>query len=196
MKLKEMADVSSAGIIKYEEVKVDKYDTEVVLLTGTNISERGNLSLAENNLKKVFVEDDLWLSKKLEAGDIVFMSRGSSLRAAVVREEDTKLNLLPSPNFLVIKAKENVVLPEVVVTFLNSGLGQQVLDRLTTGSSLRNVSVGKLKEIDLILPTKEKQALLKSIFYKNIEALVALDILYDQHDKTFQAAVSHFMGEQ
>lgn len=200
MKLKDMAVVSSAGVIKYEDLKVDKFDKEVVLLTGANISELGCLSLIadkqESNLRKVFVEEELFQSKKLDAGDIVFMSRGSSLRAVIVREEDLQFDLLPSPNFLIIKAKSGLVLPEIIVAFLNSVLGQQVLDRLTTGAALKNVPVGKLKDIDFVLPTQESQDLLAALFYKNIDALKAIDELYLQQVKTFQAALNQLIGRQ
>lgn len=51
--LKEIALVASAGVIRSEDLKVDVYDKEVVLLTGNNVSELGILFLEEGGDEKI-----------------------------------------------------------------------------------------------------------------------------------------------
>lgn len=197
MKLNEIAKIASAGAIKFEDVAVEKYNQEAVLLTGGNILELGYLSLIKegpsSNLKCVFVEKSLFQAKRLEAGDIVFMSRGASLRAAIVNEGDAELGLLPSPNFLVIKADSKIIQPELIVAYLNSAIGQFELEKITVGAALKNVPVGKLKELEIVVPDASEQTQVKKLFYKNIEALQAINTLYERQAKTFESVINNLM---
>lgn len=196
--LKEIALVASAGVIRSEDLKVDVYDKEVVLLTGNNVSELGILFLEEGgdekNIKKVFVEEKTFLEKKLEAGDIVFISRGAHFRAAIVREEDLRFDLLPSPNFLVIKVNPEQS-AEVIVAYLNSFIGQQQLNHIAVGASLRNIPVGKLKDFNIPYLSQEKQSALNTLFYKNIAALESILALYTQQQRVFNAVISNLVEE-
>ncbi len=200
MKLKEVAEVSSAGVIKYEEIQVAPLTQEAILLSGSNLLELGYLSLIKDgenaNLRKVYVEPAIFEAKRLEAGDVIFMSRGASFRATIVQAHDAELNLIPSPNFTVIKANNMKILPEVVVSFLNSPVGQAKLEGLAVGTAIRNVPVGKLRSLELTLPSLEEQKQLQRLFYKNIEVLEAMSVLYRQQNATFQSVVNNMMGEE
>ncbi len=199
MKLKEIAEVNSAGMIKYEEIEVAPLTQPAILLSGANLLELGYLSLIKRgegaNLRRVYVEPAVFEAKRLEAGDVIFMSRGASFRATVVQAEDATFDLIPSPNFTVIKANSMKILPEVIVSFLNSPIGQAKLEGLAVGTAIRNVPVGKLRSLELTVPTLEEQRQLQQLFYKNIEVLTAMSALYRQQNATFQAVVNQMMGE-
>lgn len=76
-------------------------------------------------LKYVYVSAEKLHDNVLKVGDIVLMSRGSNMRAAIVNQQDADKDLIASPNCLVLTANLNYVLPEVIVAFLNSELGQK-----------------------------------------------------------------------
>ncbi|USI87950.1 restriction endonuclease subunit S [Acinetobacter johnsonii] len=147
---------------------------QVGLVNGANISELGDLDFVDAELKYVYVSAEKLHDNVLKVGDIVLMSRGSNMRAAIVNQQDADKGLIASPNCLVLTANLNYVLPEVIVAFLNSELGQKTLDSLSTGATIKNVPARKIKDIDLRVPDLAVQNKIAQIFKQNIETLKAL----------------------
>lgn len=199
MKLKDMVTISS-GSIKFEEQNNSENSLKKVLLVNAvNLSDLGVLELGLEGdgahvAKSVYVTEELYHSKGLKAGDILFMSRGSNLRAGIVREIDTEHALIPSQNFLVIRAGDKI-LPEVIVAYLNSEKGQAELDALCTGAALRHISLSKMKEFQIDLPEKAIQTQIATLFLKNVEVLQSLTQLYQQQERTFEAVTYQLFNE-
>lgn len=168
---------------------------QVGLVNGANISELGDLDLVDAELKYVYVSAEKLHDNVLKVGDIVLMSRGSNMRAAIVNQQDADKGLIASPNCLVLTANLNYVLPEVIVAFLNSELGQKTLDSLSTGATIKNVPARKIKDIDLRVPDLAVQNKIAQIFKQNIETLKSLKVLQMQQKITANAAIQKLMAE-
>ncbi|MDV2483524.1 restriction endonuclease subunit S [Acinetobacter towneri] len=168
---------------------------QVGLVTGANISELGDLDFVDAELKYVYVSAEKLHDNVLKVGDIVLMSRGSNMRAAIVNQQDADKGLIASPNCLVLTANLNYVLPEVIVAFLNSELGQKTLDSLSTGATIKNVPARKIKDIDLRVPDLAVQNKIAQIFKQNIETLKSLKVLQMQQKITANAAIQKLMAE-
>lgn len=168
---------------------------QVGLVNGANISELGNLDFVDAELKYVYVSAEKLHDNVLKVGDIVLMSRGSNMRAAIVNQQDADKGLIASPNCLVLTANLNYVLPEVIVAFLNSELGQKTLDSLSTGATIKNVPARKIKDIDLRVPDLAVQNKIAQIFKQNIETLKSLKVLQMQQKITANAAIQKLMAE-
>ncbi|MCH7309573.1 restriction endonuclease subunit S [Acinetobacter sp. NIPH 1852] len=169
--------------------------TQVGLVNGANISELGDLDFVDAELKYVYVSAEKLHDNALKAGDIILMSRGSNMRAAIVNQQDIDKDLIASPNCLVLTANLNYVLPEVIVAFLNSELGQKTLDSLSTGATIKNVPARKIKDIDLRVPDLAVQNKIAQIFKQNIETLKSLKVLQMQQKITANAAIQKLMAE-
>ena len=168
---------------------------QVGLVNGANISELGDLDFVDAELKYVYVSSEKLHDNVLKVGDIVLMSRGSNMRAAIVNQQDADKGLIASPNCLVLTANLNYVLPEVIVAFLNSELGQKTLDSLSTGATIKNVPARKIKDIDLRVPDLAVQNKIAQIFKQNIETLKSLKVLQMQQKITANAAIQKLMAE-
>ena len=169
--------------------------TQVGLVNGANISELGDLDFVDAELKYVYVSAEKLHDNVLKVGDIVLMSRGSNMRAAIVNQQDADKGLIASPNCLVLTANLNYVLPEVIVAFLNSELGQKTLDSLSTDATIKNVPARKIKDIDLRVPDLAVQNKIAQIFKQNIETLKSLKVLQMQQKITANAAIQKLMAE-
>ena len=168
---------------------------QVGVVNGANISELGDLDFVDAELKYVYVSAEKLHDNVLKVGDIVLMSRGSNMRAAIVNQQDADKGLIASPNCLVLTANLNYVLPEVIVAFLNSELGQKTLDSLSTGATIKNVPARKIKDIDLRVPDLAVQNKIAQIFKQNIETLKSLKVLQMQQKITANAAIQKLMAE-
>ena len=124
--------------------------------------------------------------------DILLMARGSNFRAAIFQEIDLEIPSIASPNIFVIRCKDRV-LPEVIVSFINSGHGQALMDEISIGSTVRGLSISSLKNLEINVPEAEQQKLISSIFYANIEALGLLDKLKVQQKLTVEASLQQLM---
>lgn len=165
---------------------------EVVCLTGNNLLENGLVKLTDGELKKVYVEQSRLEGHILQDRDILLMARGTNFRAALLTEYDLNVPSIASPNVFVIRCGEKI-LPEVIVSFVNSGHGQALMDEIAIGSTVRSLSIAGLKNLEISVPEIEHQKLISSIFYANIEALTLLDKLKAQQLITVEASLQQLM---
>ena len=166
---------------------------EVVCLTGNNLLENGLVQLKGIESKKVYVEQSRLEAHILQDQDILLMARGTKFRAALLKEYALDIPSIASPNIFVIRCGETI-LPEVLVSFINSDHGQIFLEEIAIGSTVRSLSIASLKNLELSVPDIERQKLIASIFYANIEALNLLDKLKVQQLITVEASLQQLMG--
>ncbi|MGB9190956.1 restriction endonuclease subunit S [Acinetobacter sp.] len=165
---------------------------EVACLNGNNLLENGLVQCNEHDLKKVCIEQGRLDGHVLLQDDILLMARGSNFRAALFKENDLKIPSIASPNIFVIRCKDEI-LPEVVVSFINSSHGQALMDEISIGSTVRGLSISSLKNLEFNIPDVDQQKLISSIFYANIEALGLLDKLKVQQQLTVEASLQQLM---
>ena len=83
MKLHEICSSITVGINKFNDAQ-DENLIQVSLLTGQSLNDKGFLDVDTRTTKTVFVDEELIEKKKLKEGDIVFLSKGTNLRASIV----------------------------------------------------------------------------------------------------------------
>ena len=116
MKLHKMCSSIAVGINKFNDTQ-DENLVKVGLLTGQSLNDKGFLDVDTHTTKTVFIDEELIEKKKLKEGDIVFLSKGTNLRASIVTAEQEKLNLFAPATCLVIKVNSEVALPEFLTVF-------------------------------------------------------------------------------
>ena len=94
----------------------------------------------------------------LEPGDVLFASKGTKNFAAIY--EHKNIPAVASTSFFVIRIKDDFkekVLPEYLRWFMNQPLSQKFLQGKAIGTSIASISKSVLSELEILLPTIEKQ---------------------------------------
>lgn len=194
MKLNEICSSITVGVNKFNEAQEENEAlVKMLLLTGQSLNDKGFIDVNADTTKTVFIEPELVEKKKLKSGDVVFLSKGTNLRASIVTEEQEKLNLLAPATCLVIKVNLNLVVPEFLTVFLNSDYGQAVLTNLNKGTAILNIPASSLKEIEISVPDLAAQEKLAEVFHKNYYVLNMLEQLKVQQVKVANAAFQKLM---
>lgn len=92
----------------------------------------------------------------LRNGDIVISAKGDRAKVAVVNNS-RNTPIFPNGSLIVIRLKEGYD-PYYVCAFLESQIGEMVLDQIRTGSSIKSINTGSLAEIKIpFLPKKSER---------------------------------------
>ncbi len=98
----------------------------------------------------------------LKKGDVLFAAKGSKNFAAWY--EDDKMPAVASTSFFVIRLIDNNVLPGYLTWFLNHPDTQTLLKGQAIGSSIASISKAVLSELEVPIPSIQKQELILMIF--------------------------------
>lgn len=156
-------------------------DGDIAYLQSKDFDDNGFLNF---KLQPELKEDRVPKKHLLEPGDVLFASKGTKNFAAVY--EHTNIPAVASTSFFVIRIKEDFkekVLPKYLHWFMNQPISQKFLQANAMGTSMVSIPKSVLSELEILLPTIEKQkAILEinelRIKEKNIKQKI--DSLQDQ----------------
>lgn len=132
---------------------------EIVYLQAKHFDEGGELTET--------LYPDLELDSKIEKhllkkGDILFAAKGSKNFAALY--ENDEMPAVASTSFFVVRLIDKNVLPGYLTWFLNHPTTQSLLKRQAKGSSIASISKVVLSELEIPIPSIQKQELILQIF--------------------------------
>lgn len=132
---------------------------EIVYLQAKHFDERGEL--AET------LYPDLDFNSKFEKhllkeGDVLFAAKGSKNFAAWY--ENDKIPAVASTSFFVIRLNDQNILPGYLTWFLNHQSTQTLIKGQARGSSIASISKAVLSELEIPIPSIQKQELILRIF--------------------------------
>lgn len=163
-----------------------------LLVTGSAIGALGQVLTAE--LQPVIEKSDQSYTKHyLQAGDVLILSRGSSIRAALVTDELASFRLLANATITVIRPDSTKLLGELLVTFINSELGQATLTSLQQGAAIPSLPLKDLKQIEISVPDLSIQEKIQQLFHANITAYQDTIALAEQQKKTSTTVMLQMM---
>ncbi len=176
--------------------KFDKSNTEEastsLLVTGTAIGTMGDV--LTDKLQAVSEKPDQNYTKYyLLAGDVLILSRGSSIRAALVTQELAASKLLANATITVIRPDSIKLLGELLVTFFNSELGQATLSSLQQGAAIPSLPLKDLKQLEISIPDLNTQQKIQAIFHANITAYKDTITLAEQQHKAATTVMLQMM---
>lgn len=123
----------------------------------------------------------------VQDGDVLLSNRGT-FRSAVYRGED--MNVIAASSLYILRIQQKNVLPDFIMIFLNSPLGQKVLGTLNRGSTIQTIPRQSLLTLDVPILSIEKQQQAVSIF-QNFHSRIALyERKTDLHEKMTSYALS------
>lgn len=165
-------------------------------LTAQNFTNLGTLEIDDNAENLVAISPDVLKTQQLKVGDVLLVARGFNMRSAIVREQDMgDMPLVVGVNCFILRCKPNLLLPEVLVSLLNSDYGQTWLAGHNRATITATISVGRLKEWQIDVSSQEKQQQLANFFQQNIVTLQALNQLMQQHQRTASAVFNTLMPQ-
>ena len=132
---------------------------EIVYLQAKHFDEGGELSET--------LYPDLDFDSKIEKhllkkGDVLFAAKGSKNFASWY--ENDKMPAVASTSFFVIRLIDKNVLPGYLTWFLNHPGTQTLLKGQARGSSIASISKAVLLELEIPIPSTQKQELILRIF--------------------------------
>jgi restriction endonuclease S subunit len=135
---------------------------EIIYLQAKHFDESGQLSaVLQPEVKRNKQSERHMLQDK----DILFAAKGLK-NFATVYENDNG-HCVASTTFLVIRLKNEsdcVVLPEFLAWFINHPRTQVLLKRKAKGTSLRSISKQMLEELEIPIPSFDKQRTILAIY--------------------------------
>ena len=165
-------------------------------LTAQNFTDLGTLEIDDNPYSLVAISPEVFTTQQLQVGDGLLVARGFNMRSVIVRAQDMgDIPLVVGVNCFILRAKPNLLLPEVLVSLLNSEYGQAWLATHNRATVTATISVGRLKEWQIDVPSQENQQKLADFFWQNIVTLQALNQLMQQHQRTASAVFQTLMPQ-
>lgn len=104
--------------------------------------------------------DDVREQHLLKPGDLIFKSRGVTNSAAIVKK-DIGPAVLAAPMLLIRPTK--TVLPAYLYWYINLPATQSALAAQAEGTSVRMISKAKLEDLDIPIPSLQKQHLITEV---------------------------------
>lgn len=123
----------------------------------------------------------------VQDGDVLLSNRGT-FRSAVYRGNDT--NLIAASSLYILRVKQSDVLPEFLMVFLNSILGQKSLSILNRGTIIKTIPRQSLLSLDMPVPSLEEQKQAVSIFQNYHARLSLYERKTDLHERVANHALS------
>ena len=165
-------------------------------LTAQNFTDLGTLEIDNNPDSLVAISPEVFTTQQLQVGDVLLVARGFNMRSVIVRAQDMgDIPLVVGVNCFILRAKPNLLVPEVLVSLLNSEYGQTWLASHNRATITATISVGRLKDWQIDVPSQENQQKLADFFWQNIVTLQALNQLMQQHQRTASAVFNTLMPQ-
>ncbi|MBT3235094.1 MAG: restriction endonuclease subunit S [Bdellovibrionales bacterium] len=152
MKLREIIDIKAGYSIRgrIEQVKKDEGDLKLLQMKNVDslegIDYEGLISIKFQGKK----EPD-YLTK----GDVLFVGRGSKFFSVCI--EKALENIAAAPQFLILRTKNESVIPEYVSWYINHKRAQAYFRREAAGTAVTHVSKASLEELVIEVPSIEEQ---------------------------------------
>jgi len=133
-------------------------DTEVRVVKAKDINESGFLNI--ENVDTHEVKSTAALKKaQLEKNDVLITLKGSSFKVALVPEQAQ--DFVVSANIIALTIGDQIR-PEIVAWYLTSPMGVHQLQKCAAGTALMSLNTTQLLEIEIPIPSLEKQEIITS----------------------------------
>lgn len=122
-----------------------------------NLSDMTETDIDYDHLKKIDAEQDSVSRYLLEDGDVLIASKGTVKKVAVFHDQDRAI--IASANITVLRPTADIS-GTYIKLFLESELGQELLETTNTGKNVMNLNTKKIVSIQIPKLQPLKQAFL------------------------------------
>jgi restriction endonuclease S subunit len=153
--LKEISEII-AGYTFREALKSDPRGETQVLLA-KNINDDGSINYPE------LIRVNLTLPRTnafITKNDVLLSSRGVFRAGVFVKEPE---GIIAASSLFILKIKDKNVLPKYLSIYLNSEAGQNSIQKILTGSTIKTILRGALEELSIPVPSLAIQKMIIEI---------------------------------
>lgn len=158
MQIKPLNEISEiiAGYTFREALKQD-FNGETHVLLAKNINVDGTVNYPELiRINFVAPRTNTFVAKD----DVLLSSRGI-FRAGVFGKEAK--NIIAASSLFILRIKDSNVIPEYLAIYLNSEIGQNSIQKILTGSTIKTVLRGALEDLSIPIPLLNVQEMIIEI---------------------------------
>src|SRR3989339_1283785 len=166
IKLKNIVREKRRGISPY---KKGTGDNEYVLLKIGDLSPEGLIESSKNTIK---VDESSQVKRALVKKNDVLISMIGSFKSLYI-SDDIK-NTLISQNILALSLTDKIIAPQYLSFFLNSKKGIMAMQNMSKGTVQKSLSPQALLEIEIPVPSLDKQKKIIDILDKNQKTISSL----------------------
>ncbi|MDO4701966.1 MAG: N-6 DNA methylase [Erysipelotrichaceae bacterium] len=195
-KFRNVANINRGVQLRANEI--DKYKTEEAtsykFITLANVND-GYLSTEENcqYLTKI---PEKWESYCVKNNSLLISKLGSStFKSAVVNLKDNE-TLVVAGNFFIIELEEDKIDPFYLQAFLMSDLGVNALNHIKSGTHIYTMSIDRLSNMDIPLPSLEVQKKIGKVYKDTVEELIVLNKQLEKNKNKLNAIFEEEGGNQ
>ena len=128
-------------------------DVEVSMI---NIKDMANGRIITGTVDRVSVRKTPLLERsRIEPGDVIMAIRGFNFKVAVA--DDSAKDFVISANLLALTLSDKVQ-PELIAAYFNSPLGQNMLQSMASGATIKGLNLKTLLDLTIPLPPLSEQA--------------------------------------
>ena len=137
-----------------EMYTTDEKEANYKILEVSNIDNFGSIN---NNLKFINSKGKDLSKHLLQNEDIVLSSKGANTKIAIIENINDGENIVPSGSLIVIRLKKNKMIPIYLKAFLESEIGQMILNSIKTGIAIPSIIPSSLMKIIVKCPDIQEQ---------------------------------------
>jgi len=185
--LKDIATIRS-GYLFRERIKPDTGGQYRVVQVGdiSPDAEFPNGSLAQVSLP------DVKQTQILEAGDVLFISRGPRKKAVAITEPLE--NTIATSQFFVVRPDEKV-LPEFLAWYINQRPAQRYIEEHSTGTSASLINLEALKTLPVETPPLETQTRIVKIHQLSLREKDLMEAIQDRRRALIELTLLRAIGQ-
>jgi restriction endonuclease S subunit len=163
---------------------------DVVYLQSKYFDDQGNLIAS---LHPDLLFEDISQKHLLRAGDVLFAAKGTKNFAAVYEKHN--LPAVASTSFFVIRLFDSNVIPAYLAWFLNNPNTQALLKAQAMGTSIPSISKQVLEELEIPMPSIEKQKSVVAISNLRLQEKTIQSKLESLRDKKIQHQIINAINQ-
>lgn len=137
-----------------EMYTTDEKKANYKILEVSNIDNFGNI---DDNLKLINSKGKDLNKHLLQKEDIVLSSKGTKTKIAIIENINDNECIVPSGSLIVIRLKKNKMIPIYLKAFLESEIGQMILNSIKTGIAIPSIIPSSLMKIIVKCPDMQEQ---------------------------------------
>jgi len=182
-RLKNLSKIKIGYPIARGELTSENLNDSIIVINASNINKYSlnidnSLCIKKNN--KI-------IKYLLKKGDVLISTRFK--RVATVFNENIKA--IPTSSLIVIEVtNKDKIIPEYLVIYLNSAIGQKNITKLSEGSNITSISLNSLRNLEIMMPVIKTQKEIIKIHKLILKEKEISNLLQDKKDKLYQTIIN------
>ncbi len=158
-------------------------------ITAKNLTRTGTIDFSKCDYIDEKARDIIHRRSDIEIGDILFSSRAPIGQCHLITQTPDYYEI--GESIFSLRVKKDVILPEYLCLYLTSDYFVELASKNTTGSIIKEIRIGNLLDTLIIVPTREEQEHIASLFNSIDKKIENNNKINDNLSEQIQLLYSH-----